>query len=254
MNTGTTSLPLGGIDISYRDSGPTEHPVPVLLVHGMGGDGRTWDRFARTLRGEGRRVLTMDLRGHGRSAKATSYRFEEFGSDVAEVCDELGIERVDLVGHSLGGHAIGLVARERPDLVRRLVIEEAPLPLRDGSDTHDETPRRPTPQELWHATTSLLRSPRALFAFDRAMTGPALEQFHTPDPEWWERLSSIESDVLFLRGGPTGMVDPQRLEHFTQALPRTRVVSFTCGHSIHRDRYREFEKVVVPFLMRPDGR
>ncbi|TXG92571.1 alpha/beta hydrolase [Rhodococcus rhodnii] len=245
----SASLPLGGIDLSYRDSGPAVHPVPVILVHGMGGDGRTWDPFVRALRSRGRRVVTVDLRGHGRSGRAPSYLFEEFASDLVELCDELGFSQVDLVGHSLGGHATTIVAQERPALVRRLVVEEAPLPLRTGDDEQTLARRLPSPVELWHALTSLVRSPRAVIAFDRSMTAPALDQFRSPDERWWSRVELIEAPVLVLRGGPTGMVDPQRLDAMTAMLSDVVVHEFSCGHSIHRDRYREFEAVVLPFLL-----
>ncbi|MGW4336104.1 alpha/beta fold hydrolase [Rhodococcus koreensis] len=257
MDTTRTTPTRTGIEIAYRDSGEPSVPgsadvasVPVVLVHGMGGDGGTWHRFARALVARGRRVLVPDLRGHGRSARAASYLFEEFGADVVEVCDNLGLTRVDLVGHSLGGHAASLAAQARPGLVRRLVIEEAPLPLRPGDPEQVLANRLPSLPELWHATTSVIRHPRAVFAFDRSMTGSAIEQFRRPDPLWWDRLPGIEADTLILRGGPGGMVDPGKLESAVAAIPKCRVVVFPGGHSIHRDRYDEFAAHVLPFLMK----
>nr|WP_239003982.1 alpha/beta hydrolase [Nocardia panacis] len=238
--------------IAYRDFGPADTTAfpnpPILLVHGMGGDGHTWDRFAQTLVRRGRRVIIPDLRGHGRSAHTESYRFDEFGADIAALCDRLGLAGVDLVGHSLGGYAVSCVAQERPDLVRRLVIEECPLPLRSGAEELRLTRRLPTVPELWHAATSLLRHPRAVLAFDRSMTGTALEQFRKPNPEWWDRLPDIVAPTLVLRGGPGGMVDPEKLALVCAALADCRVAAFTCGHSIHRDRYQEFAAEVLPFL------
>ena len=258
METSRTTPTRTGIEIAYRDSGEPSvagsadvPPVPVVLVHGMGGDGGTRHRFARALVARGRRVLVPDLRGHGRSARAASYQFEEFGADVVEVCDNLGLTRVDLVGHSLGGHAASLAAQARPGLVRRLVIEEAPLPLRPGDPEQVFANRLPSLPELWHATTSVIRHPRAVFAFDRSMTGSAIEQFRRPDPLWWDRLPGIEADTLILRGGPGGMVDPHKLESAVAAIPKCRVVVFPGGHSIHRDRYGEFAAQVLPFLMQP---
>ncbi|SEC04185.1 alpha/beta fold hydrolase [Rhodococcus koreensis] len=260
METSRTTPTRTGIEIAYRDSGEPSvagsadvPPVPVVLVHGMGGDGGTWHRFARALVARGRRVLVPDLRGHGRSARAASYQFEEFGADVVEVCDNLGLTRVDLVGHSLGGHAASLAAQARPGLVRRLVIEEAPLPLRPGDPEQVFANRLPSLPELWHATTSVIRHPRAVFAFDRSMTGSAIEQFRRPDPLWWDRLPGIEADTLILRGGPGGMVDPHKLESAVAAIPKCRVVVFPGGHSIHRDRYGEFAAQVLPFLMQPQA-
>lgn len=238
--------------MAYREFGTPTPDVPVILVHGMGGDSSTWERFARTLVGHGRHVIAPDLRGHGRSARAASYRFAEFGDDLVALCDEVGLDRVDMVGHSLGGHAASVAAQTRPGLVRRLVLEEAPIPLRPGDPQQSFAGRFPSIPELWHATTSLVRHPRAVFAFDRTLTGTALEQFRMPNPLWWDALRDMSSDTLILRGGPRGMVDPDRLAAVTDAVARVRVESFSCGHSIHRDRFREFAAAVVPFLTAPD--
>lgn len=240
---------LGGARIAYRDTGAaTGTEAPVVLVHGMGGDGHTWDRFAHRLVRLGRRVIIPDLRGHGRSAHTGSYRFDEFGADILRLCERLELTSVDLVGHSLGGYAVSCVAIERPGLVRRLVIEEQPLPMRSGDERMTLTRRLPTPPELWHATTSLLRHPRAVLAFDRSMTRIALEQFREPNPHWWGRLGEITAPTLMLRGGPGGMVDPIKLEQFRAGVPDCTVEIFDCGHSIHRDRYQEFAAAVLPFL------
>ncbi|MEU0504851.1 alpha/beta hydrolase [Nocardia sp. NPDC005998] len=242
-----TRAAFDGVQIAYRDSA-VGAGTPVVLVHGMGGDGHTWDRFAHTLVRSGRRVIIPDLRGHGRSAHTESYLFAEFGADVLNLCDRLGLDSVDLVGHSLGGYAVSCVAQERPELVRRLVIEECPMPLRSGDEEVRLTRRFPTIPELWHATTSLIRHPRAVLAFDRSMTRTALEQFRKPNPEWWDRLSDITAPTLVLRGGPGGMVDPEKLATMRTAIQNCAVAAFSCGHSIHRDRYREFEATVLPFL------
>ncbi|TSE02231.1 alpha/beta hydrolase [Skermania sp. ID1734] len=244
-----TKVSLAGVTISYRDSGG-EDPHPVLLVHGMGGDGHTWDRFAADLVHQGRRVIIADLRGHGRSAHTSSYIFAEFADDLHRLCDGLELRELDMVGHSLGGYAVSLLAQQRPDLVRRVVIEECPLPRRTGDPIPMLSRRLPTWTELWHAVTSAVRHPRALIAFDRSMTTSALQQFRQPNQQWWDQLADIEADTLILVGGPGGMVDPVKLEIMHAAIPSCEVIRFKTGHSIHRDRYRDFAAAVMPFLMR----
>ncbi|MEU2041304.1 alpha/beta fold hydrolase [Nocardia niwae] len=239
----------GDVRIAYRDSGVgAVSDIPVMLVHGMGGDGHTWDRFARVLVRSGRRVIIPDLRGHGHSSHTDSYLFDDFGDDLLRLCDQLELPAVDLVGHSLGGYAVSRVAQDRPELVRRLVMEECPLPLQSGAEEVHLTRRFPTVPELWHATSSLVRHPRAVLAFDRSMTKTALEQFRKPNPEWWDRLSDITAPTLVLCGGPGGMVDPEKLTVLQAGLADCTVTTFTCGHSIHRDRYWEFAAAVRPFL------
>jgi pimeloyl-ACP methyl ester carboxylesterase len=77
--------------------------VPIVLIHGIACDHRylapQLEHFART-----RRVVAMDLRGHGRSdAPEQEYTIEGFAKDVAWLCGKLSLERPVIVGHSLGG-------------------------------------------------------------------------------------------------------------------------------------------------------
>lgn len=243
-------LDVAGVAIAYRDTGESTQSCPVVLVHGMGGDSGTWDRFAAALTAAGRRVITVDLRGHGRSAHTADYSFDSFGGDIEAVLDHLELDSVDLVGHSLGGYAVSVVAQNRQATVRSLVLEEMPIPIQPGEAAPTLTGRFPSPTELWHAGTSIVRHPRAVFAFDRSMTATALEQFRRPNAEWWEKLSNIEAPTMILRGGPGGMVDLRRLDLLAGEIPDCTVVSFKTGHSIHRDKYRDFEAAVLPFLMR----
>lgn len=240
-----------GITIAYRQSVPrkTGHEVPVALVHGMGGDSRTWDGFAKRLARQGRSVIAVDLRGHGRSARAESYQFSELAHDVIGLCDYLGIEQLDLVGHSLGGVTSSLVAQGRPKLVRRLVLEEMPVPLQSGDPAPEVPQHRPTARELRNAVAGMLRNPRGVIAFDRTLTDPAMEQFRSPNSLWWERLPEIAAPTLFLRGArPGSMVDPRLLAAMTATVDEIEVRDFDCGHSIHRDRGREFHDTVAAFL------
>ncbi|MFI5694075.1 alpha/beta fold hydrolase [Kribbella sp. NPDC051586] len=103
------------VRLFFTDHGTGE---PVLLVHGWGGDGRSWDpvEFA------GRRVVTVDLRGHGRSpVPSCGYRPRDYAVDLAALVDALDLPPVVAVGHSMGGQVAVLLAMERPDLVRAVV-------------------------------------------------------------------------------------------------------------------------------------
>ncbi|WP_042939947.1 alpha/beta fold hydrolase [Rhodococcus sp. AW25M09] len=252
MQMMSETVDLDGVDIAYHSFAPLEHPsatqVPVMLVHGMGGDSGTWARFARALTAHGRRVITVDLRGHGKSAHTPTYEFDSFGGDLLGLVDHLGLTEVDLVGHSLGGYAVSLVAQRRPTLVRRLVLEELPIPIRPGDAPPTLTGRMPSVTELWHAATSVVLHPRAVLAFDRSMTASALEQFRRANPQWWKSLADITAPTLVLRGGPGGMVDPHRLDAMVAEISTCRVETFRTGHSIHRDGYSAFETIVLPFL------
>jgi (E)-2-((N-methylformamido)methylene)succinate hydrolase len=88
-----------GIEINYlsEGSGP-----PLMLVHGVGADLRSWDAIAERLSRQFR-VIRLDLRGHGRSSRIETCRLEDFLEDVSLVLDTLGVEKTHLAGFSLGG-------------------------------------------------------------------------------------------------------------------------------------------------------
>jgi len=83
------------------------------LVHGLGGDGGTWQPLVDQLLATGSwTITTVDLRGHGRSDRASSYRLDEFADDLATALPT-GLDGV--VGHSLGGSVlVRAVGRLRP--------------------------------------------------------------------------------------------------------------------------------------------
>lgn len=115
-------LNVDGIDLHWAElgSGP-----PLLLLHGLCDSHRTWLLVAPTL-ARGRRVLMLDLAGHGESARPdASYALEWHADLVAAWLAALGIAQADVVGHSYGGGvAQWMLLKHRP-LVRRLALESS---------------------------------------------------------------------------------------------------------------------------------
>ena len=76
-------------------------PIKVGLVHGLGASGATWGPLIDRMLSDGRyTVIAVDLRGHGSSERAASYKLDDFADDVAENLPE-GLHSI--IGHSLGG-------------------------------------------------------------------------------------------------------------------------------------------------------
>ena len=119
-------LEAAGLRLRYLALGEGDS-VPVLLLHGFGADLNTW-MFTQPALAEGRQVIALDLPGHGGSAKQLDrVDAESLAAIVDHALNALGIERLHLVGHSMGGgdrHFVRLAAaRARgdpdPDLVGR---------------------------------------------------------------------------------------------------------------------------------------
>jgi len=110
---------LHGQELSYVDSG--SGPV-VLFIHGILGSQRQWAHLVDKIDGD-HRVVVPDLFGHGDSAKPTGdYSLSAHAATLRDLLDHLEIERVTLVGHSLGGGIAMQFFYLFPDRVDRLVL------------------------------------------------------------------------------------------------------------------------------------
>jgi pyruvate dehydrogenase E2 component (dihydrolipoamide acetyltransferase) len=114
---------VGGRTISYLALGPEEPGgVPVVLVHGYGGDKNSW-LFVQQPLSEQVTAIALDLPGHGASSKDLGDgSLTTLADTVSGFLDALDIQRAHLVGHSLGGAVVAAVARSAPDKAASLTL------------------------------------------------------------------------------------------------------------------------------------
>jgi pimeloyl-ACP methyl ester carboxylesterase len=97
-------------------------PAPFLLVHGLASNARTWDGVAARLAAAGHPVVTVDLRGHGRSSKVDGpYDVVTVAEDLAALIGSLGLDRPVVAGQSWGGNVAVELAARHPGLTRGIV-------------------------------------------------------------------------------------------------------------------------------------
>jgi len=90
----------GSIDLYYEDHGSGQ---PIVLIHGYPLSGRAWDKQVPVLLDDGRRVITYDRRGFGKSSQpVTGYDYDTFAADLNTLLETLDLRDVILVGHSMG--------------------------------------------------------------------------------------------------------------------------------------------------------
>ena len=111
------------LDLYYEEHGEGD---PLILLHGGLHGGEMFGAILPAL-GEGRRVITVDLQGHGHTADIDRpFRPELMAGDVAALIGHLGLERADVMGYSLGGAVALRTAIQHPEKVRRLVVVSIP--------------------------------------------------------------------------------------------------------------------------------
>jgi 4,5:9,10-diseco-3-hydroxy-5,9,17-trioxoandrosta-1(10),2-diene-4-oate hydrolase len=114
---------VGGINTRYWVEGAGS---PVVLIHGLSNSIEHWLLNINALAAE-HTVYALDLVGHGRTDKplSRSYDLSDLAGFVVDFMDARGIERADLIGHSLGGGVALVVAETSPERVHRLVLVDS---------------------------------------------------------------------------------------------------------------------------------
>jgi len=109
-----------GINLAYIDEGKGSETI--LMIHGLGSYLPAWKKNINEL-SKNYRVIAIDLPGYGKSSKAPHSGLMTFYAGViAEFIQQLNIGPVNLAGHSMGGQISMVLALEKPELVKRLIL------------------------------------------------------------------------------------------------------------------------------------
>lgn len=119
-----------GVQIAYIDFPPLteDRHEPIVLIHGFASTHAVnwlFPQWVKTLTEDGRRVVLLDNRGHGRSEKLyepAAYRLSLMAEDVSRLLDHLGIARADIMGYSMGARIAVHLALAHPERVRSLIL------------------------------------------------------------------------------------------------------------------------------------
>jgi 3-oxoadipate enol-lactonase len=216
----------GGISLAYEVSGVSGAP-PMVLLHGLGDRAAKWRPVIPAF-AEYFRVFALDMRGHGDSDRPGTYSFQLMCDDVVTVLDELGLVKVTLMGHSMGGAVALLVAMQHPDRVERLIVEDATPPYRRERAIPDR--------------------PAGLLDIDWAVVPVIIGAVNAGDRAAWNGLGTITAPTLLIGGGPESHVRQDKLADAAARIPHCDLVTIPAGHNVHATRPVEFAAAVLTWL------
>jgi pimeloyl-ACP methyl ester carboxylesterase len=239
-----------GVRLHYELHGPEAGP-PVVLVHGFASDYRlNWvgTRWQETMVGAGYRVIGLDCRGHGLSAKphdSSAYTMDVMAADVINLLDELRIPSTRYLGYSMGGR-IGLQAVvDFPDRVRSAVlggigmsgaIEEAQQIARALRGGEAEGPSALSFQRFASA-----REINDLEALATCMEGMARSAAVDP-----KRLAAVTTPILVVVGDRDEVA--RDAAQLAESIPSARLVTIPGRDHLGTVPARQFKEAAVAFF------
>lgn len=112
-------LNINGIEICIDDTEQGENSL--LLIHGLTGNKSTMYPI-RDMFKDDYRVITIDTRGHGESTRPEQYTIDDHANDVHEIIKELELEKVDILGYSMGSYIALRAAEVKCDDINNLIL------------------------------------------------------------------------------------------------------------------------------------
>ncbi|MDX3099053.1 alpha/beta hydrolase [Streptomyces sp. ME19-03-3] len=246
------ALMVGGRRLSYLDFGGRGRPL--LALHGHFSEARTFTDLARALAPVWR-VVALDQRGHGFSDRPPDFSREGYVRDAAALIAHLGLGRVVVLGHSLGGVNAYQLAARHPAVVRALIIEDVGAEIDDDLSFCLAWPHRaPTRRALVellegsarYLTDAIREYPDGWgLAFRPHDMVTSVDQVNG---NHWDDWLATDCPALLIHGTRSDTLTLEHAEAMAVRRPNTRLVARETGHTVHETDPAGFAAVVRAFL------
>jgi len=257
-----------GLNFHYLDWGNADAP-PMLLLHGLCGNARYWDFFARSMKND-YHILALDQRGHGDSSWTKSYGSRDYVLDLEAFVTALELDNIVLIGHSMGGINAIIYAARHPEQISQLAIIDIGPEITAAGIERMEKERASEP-EAFNSEEEAIKYMKQLqprysevfvrhqarydfkrddkdkltFKYDRTLHSTELQS-----PQWlWEYLKQVICPTLLLHGMESDMLSRSTAQRVTHTLVFGSVADIECaGHGVPGDNPDAFEMAVRRFL------
>lgn len=241
----------------------------LVLLHGTGGDAHIWDHFASSVPNHFR-IIALDQRGHGESdwPRPPAYKCEDYVNDLDKLIQSLHLEKVIIMGHSMGAlHATRYAAISPGTVVGLIHVDIEPCPpswnkkylhglyetlpdsynsVKEFADQLRETSPYADYQMLRSLAASALRK-RSDGRLHRKFDKEVLSHFDRYDLR--NDLSSVICPTLIIRGKESRVMGRKAALKMSLAVSKSSLVQIPkATHPVHTDNPIQFHRTVLEFL------
>ena len=251
--------------LNYREIGSGQ---PLIILHGLFGSSDNWQTQAKKF-AVYFRVILVDLRNHGHSNWDPDTSYHAMASDIIELIHDLNLEKIILVGHSMGGKVAMLITQLNPKLIDKLIVVDMGI---KGYPPHHQhilegihavkldgvSSRSEADKELNKYIESegvkqfLLKNlywkekGQLAWRMNVAVLEASMDQILEPIPE-----TEVFTPTLFIRGELSNYILDEDISDIENLFPDSQYITISqAGHWVHAEKPDEFVDAVLGFCLR----
>lgn len=241
--------------------------IPLLVFHGLFGMLDNWGSFGKEM-GELFPVHLIDLRNHGKSFHSEEMSHDDLAHDITHYMEHYGIEKANLLGHSLGGKAVMQFAIKYPIKVEKLIVVDigpkAYPPHHQGilkaleSVDFEKSATRNEVEEVLHQYIPEMSVIQFLTKnlywkddkkLDWRFNLKTLSEKYSDFVSNAIKFGVFNGDTLFIAGAKSHYILPQDEFLIKQMFPNASIVTIEkAGHWVQAENPKDFNEVVKDFL------
>lgn len=249
----------------YRKYGEGQ---PMIIMHGLFGQSDNWNSLAKHFGEQGLEVYTVDLRNHGLSPHSDEWTYKAMSDDIHELIMDLKLEKVILLGHSMGGKVAMQYAIDEPGKIDKMIVADMSprhYPLHHeaviqglNAVKFEEMKTRKEVEEVLsqfivdHGTKQFLlkniywkENGQLDWRFNLKVITEQIKNVGEATPT----DSTSEVPSLFIKGERSNYVQEEDEKLIAHIFPRSMFETIAdAGHWIHAEKPKEFFECVMRFL------
>ncbi len=241
---------------------------PLLILHGFLGMSDNWKTLATKYAEQGFQVHSLDLQNHGKSFHSDDFSYEIMMQDVVHYCAFHQLTSVDVIGHSMGGKVVMLLATTYPELVNKLIVADIGPKF---YPQHHQTilaalnavdfSKKPSRAEVEDIISEYISDfgTRQFLLKNLYWEEPGQLAFRFNLKVFNQKINEIgkalpfdavfEKETLFLRGEKSDYILDSDFENILHHFPKSEIETISnAGHWLHAENPVEFFERTIRFL------